>query len=233
MLSAEIDGAVELREAMHKFTPDLANNLENEMAKALQPIVTKARGLVPNAAPLSNWQRYSMLHKGKFPIFNANEIRRGIYSSTTPTQPNRKGFSYAAQIVNSTAAGAIYETAGRKNPNGRKQNKMVAYAVKTSPFTQEFGGYRRDTNKKYSSSSNPNAGKQFIDSLPELYKTERIKGQVGRRSRKSDGRLIFKAWGQNQGRVNSAVLTALDTSIKEFHARTNNVSKPFTKKRAA
>ena len=55
MLSAELDGAVELRKAMHKFTPNLANNLEAYMAHALRPIVNKARGEVLSEAPLTKW----------------------------------------------------------------------------------------------------------------------------------------------------------------------------------
>ena len=71
-------------------------------------------------------------------------------------------------------------------------------------------------------SNNPNAGRQFIAAMPPLYKSERIKGQSGRRTKKFDGRLIFRAWGEDQGRANSAVLTAIDKSVRAFHARTNN-----------
>lgn len=231
MLSVEIDGAVELRDAMTRFTPDLAKNLDEDMRAALRPIVRKARGFVPAQAPLTNWNIYSQEQKGRFPWFNSLEIRRGIVETTETPAANRKGFSYAASILNTTAGGAIYETAGRKNPNGRKQNPIVAYAVKTGPYTQTFGGYRRDTNKKLSSSNNPNAGKQFINAMPPLYKSGRVKGQSGRRTKRFDGRLIFRAWGEDQGRANNAVLTALDSSIKQFHTRTKNKHK--TVKRVA
>ena len=35
MLSVELDGAVELRSAMWRFTPDLAQNLDNEIQTSL------------------------------------------------------------------------------------------------------------------------------------------------------------------------------------------------------
>ena len=201
MASVEIDGGVELRKAMKKFAPDLAANLEKEMNDALYPIARKARGFVPATAPLSRWEIYSREKKGRFPWYNAMEIRQGIKHITEGSEPNRKGFAYAAQIVNTTAAGSIYETAGRKNPNGRKP----------AP--------KNNTSKRYSQSANPNAGRQFISALPPLYKTDRVKGQSGRRNRKMDGRLIFRAWGEDQGRANAAVLTSIDKAVRQFKNR--------------
>lgn len=218
MLSVEIDGGVELRDSMRRFTPDLAANLDKEMNDALYPIVRRARGFVPATAPLSRWEKASRNKTGNFPWYNAMEIRKGIDFTTEGTAPNKRGFSYAASIYNNTAAGSIYETAGRRNPNGRKQ----------SPFTNYYGkegevlGQKRSFNKRQSMSNNPNAGRQFIAAMPPLYKSERVKGQSGRRSKKFDGRLIFRAWGEDQGRANSAVLTAIDKSVRAFHARTNN-----------
>ena len=58
-MPTEIDGAVELRDALSVFTPDLAQNLERQFDKELAPIVMKARGYVPNSATLTNWAVYS------------------------------------------------------------------------------------------------------------------------------------------------------------------------------
>lgn len=232
MLSVEIDGAVELRDAMARFTPDLAKNLDEDMRAALRPIVRKARGFVPANAPLTQWNIYSNEQKGRFPWFNSLEIRRGIFETTETPKANRKGFSYAASIINSTAGGGIYETAGRRNPNGRKQAPMANVYTDAGTSNARFSGKRiRSGTKNQSRSNNPNAGKQFIDAMPPLYKSERVKGQSGRRTKRFDGRLIFRAWGEDQGRANNAILTALDSSIKKFHARTNNRHK--TVKRVA
>jgi hypothetical protein len=204
MLSAELDGAVELRKAMHKFTPDLANNLEAYMAHALRPIVSNARSFVPSQAPLSTWELYSRERKGRFPMYDSAAIKAGIEASTEPTKPNRKGFAYAAEVVNSTAIGSIIETAGRKNPNGRKKAQ------------------KGDTSRKYSQSANPYAGKQFIDALEPIFKVQskNHKGASGRR--KMNGRLIFKAWGQDEGKINGTILHVVNKTIQEFHKRTNN-----------
>lgn len=202
MLSAELDGAVELRKAMHKFTPNLANNLEAYMAHALRPIVSKARGEVPSEAPLSKWALYSREKKGNFPFYNSAEIKAGIDSSTEPTKPNRRGFAYAAEIVNSTATGSIIETAGRKNRNGRKQAQ------------------KGDTSRRYSQSANPYAGKQFIDALEPIYKVQSKTRKVASGRRKMNGRLIFKAWGEDQGKILGNILGVVDRTIQEFHRQT-------------
>ncbi len=95
-----------------------------------------------------------------------------------------------ATIFNKSAAGAIYETAGRKNPDGQPPAKRtIAYrGGKVVPAWQSG----RDIN----TSANPKAGKQFIDSMPELYIAQRQAGQRGRSSRKMNGRLIFRAVGR-------------------------------------
>jgi hypothetical protein len=48
-------------------------------------------------------------------MYDAAIAKRGITYRTTPSKPNRSGFSALASIFNKTAAGAIYETAGRKS----------------------------------------------------------------------------------------------------------------------
>lgn len=229
MASVEIDGGVELRKAMYKFSPNLASRMEDEMIEALAPIVRKARGFIPVEAPLSTWQLYSVKQIGRFPHYNALEIARGIYVDTTPTKPNRKGWSYAASIKNTNAAGAIIETAGRKNKNGRKQAQMVNVYNKQGQLI----GRKMNSSKRFSQSANPNAGRQFIEALGDLTNADprlKIIGKegsgyigAGKGSRKWKGRLIYKAWAQDKGRAAGAVNTAIDKAVQEFNRNTLNL----------
>jgi hypothetical protein len=50
-----------------------------------------------------------------FPMYDATEVRRGVGYKLTPSKPNRQGWSSTVSIHNKTAAGAIFETAGRKS----------------------------------------------------------------------------------------------------------------------
>ena len=114
-----IKGAVALRKALRQFTPDLAKQLPKEMAVALKPVVKAARGYAPSESQiLSNWKPRSF-SEARFPTYNAKLVKAGIGYKTTPSKPNRRGFRSLARLFNKTAAGAIYETAGRKNPSSR------------------------------------------------------------------------------------------------------------------
>jgi len=117
-MPATVKGGVELRKALRNFAPELGKETQKEIANALKPIVKEARGYV-TVSPLSNWAREG----GKFPVFNASIIKRGIGYKTTPSKPNKKGFRALAQIRNMSAAGAIYETAGRRAPGTKPSSR--------------------------------------------------------------------------------------------------------------
>ena len=211
-MPVEVKGAINLRKALKKFTPDLAKETQKELGALLKPVTTKARGFIPSSAPLSGWARSSI--NGKFPQWDSTAAKRGIGYKTTPSRPNRQGFRALARIVNASAAGAIYETAGRKNPEGRKQSSQIT--VKKSYYSYE---YTRKGTKKESGSRNPYAGAQFIDALNEqgLIVDANSRTGVGRRGRKMKGRAIFRAWKEDGGKTNAAVNKAIEASKSKFY----------------
>lgn len=219
-MATEIDGAVELKAALQRFTPDLAYHMEKRIDKALIPIVKEARDLVPSQATLSTWAAYSMKHIGTFPAFNSLQVKAGIKYTTNPSKPNRKGFSYAAMIYNASVGGAIYETAGRKNPYGRPVNPYAGKEKEITDIDPELlAAYKHKLkNKKYSRSANPNAGRQFIQSMPPLVDARSNKLR-GRRGRNMKGRLIYKAWKHNEGRAYNEVNLAIQDAINQFYKR--------------
>ena len=202
-MATTLKGASQLRTALRKFEPDLAKELQDEMAAFLKPIVQKARGYVPSDFTPSHWRGETKT--GKWPIYNASLMRRGIGYKTTPSRPNRRGFSYAASIANKTASGAIFETAGRKNPGGMMK------APKGTPRT----------NKNFSHSNNPNAGAQFIRALENASPIAQGNTRTGsgRRGRYMKGRLIYRAWAEDQGKTNAAIIKALEGAANKFRAR--------------
>jgi hypothetical protein len=135
-----VKGAVALRKALKEFTPDLAKQLPKEMAIALKPVVKAARGYAPSESQvLSGWKPRSM-GEGRFPTYNASMVKAGIGYKTTPSKPNRRGFRSLARLFNKTAAGAIYETAGRKTPDSRfVQNLNSKYVT-----NERWGSFRSD-----------------------------------------------------------------------------------------
>jgi hypothetical protein len=189
-----VKGVIELRKALNKFAPDLAKELTKEITTSLKVIQRSARGFVPSSAPsnLYNWDRVSSSNpktfntSGRvraFPRYDAAVIKRGIVYRTGYGKPNSKGFRSLFRVRNNSAAGAIYETAGRKNPNGDPKSK----------------------------SNNPTAGARFVQQGP-LYGRKRD-GQDMR------GRVIFRAWEQDEGKQTEAIFKAIETARLKLNKR--------------
>ena len=171
-MPATIKGAVALRKSLRQFSPDLAKTLPKEVAAALKPITKAARGYLPdNGQVLSGWLPRQM-SEGRFPTYNARIVKAGIGYKTTPSKPNRRGFRSLARVFNKTAAGAIYETMGRKTP--------------TSRFVQ-------NQQSKYASS---------------------MKGDG-----KLQGRALFRAYDENNGKAREAVLAAIKGAADKLNKR--------------
>ena len=182
---------------LDEFEIDLSRDMNRKIAKAMEPIARKARGFVPAAPPasLKNWLRENTVEYQPyraFPVYDSAEIKSGIYYKPGLQKENRKGFAKAFVIVNESAAGAIYETAGRRHPNG---------------------------NPAKSRSANPKAGKWFIEALPPVSKRSQAPGKRGRRGKSGDGRLIFRAWNEDQGKVLGAFNAAVNYAKGEFNKR--------------
>jgi hypothetical protein len=187
-MPVEFKGVDNLRKAMKNYAPDLDKALKKELTALASPVVNKARGYAPAVAPLTNWGREG----GKFPTYNGSLVKRGIRFSTA-RKKNSRGFSSSVRIVNATAAGAIYETAGRKNPWG-----------------QPWVGPAGPAGKKYSHSINKYAGRDFNAAMGGVFKG---KGE-------EKGRLIYRAWEEDQGKTQDAMIKAITRADSEFQKKT-------------
>lgn len=167
-MPTEVKGADKLRKALKQYEPDLAKATTKELGNLLKPIAAKARGYMPAESPLSGWAERAD-GKGKFPTYNPSIAKKGITYKTSPSRPNNRGWRSLVSLLNKSAAGAIYETAGRKNPGGN--------------FSPRLGG-------------DP-------------------KGQG-----KLQGRGIFRAWNEDQGKTQGAVIKALEGAAAKFNAKT-------------
>ncbi len=74
------------------------------------------------------------------------------------------------------------------------------------------------TGKQYSKSLNPNAGQQFMESINSTGQlvNARPKGMKGRPTRKQTGRALYRAWAEDNGVANAAVIKAIENSIANF-----------------
>ena len=218
-MPVELKGADKLRKALKEFEPDLAKKTNKQMSAALKPITNRARGFLPsNTAMLSGWTSASSSSETtkyrEFPKYDQGQAKKGVSYSTRPSKPNQRGFVSLARIVNTSAGGAIYETAGRLNPSG--QPSQASTRGKFSDYI--------DTSNKVNKSLNPNAGKQFIGRANATGKLvnarPRQQGEAGRATRKMTGRVIFRAFAEDQGKVTAAIVKAIGSSAIEFKSKT-------------
>jgi hypothetical protein len=197
-MSVKLDGYKETLRAIRKVDPELLKEMNKEIKGIMIPIRDKARGYAPTAAPggLYNWDEGTVGKKitarnsafrtfnseGKlrrFPFYDAEAARKGIYYSAAPSERNKNGFRAMYYIANKSASGAIYETAGRTNPGGSPKSK----------------------------SNNPGAGANFVSRMGPLYGD----------SREMRGRMIFRAWAEDQGKVQASVIKAIENTINSFN----------------
>jgi hypothetical protein len=171
-MPASVKGAVALRKSLRQFSPDLAKALPKEVGAALKPITKAARGYLPDDNQvLSGWLTREG-SQARFPSYNARIVKQGIGYKTTPSKPNRRGFRSLARVFNKSAAGAIYETMGRKTPQSRLvQNQQGKYG-------------------------------------------SQMKGDA-----KMEGRALFRAYEENNGKARDAVLKAIQGAANKLNAR--------------
>jgi hypothetical protein len=118
-MPTRIQGVIAYRKALRKFEPELAKETTKQITAFLKPVVRNAKGFIPsNAQAPSGWlQRPNAKGRWANRYFDSAQVKNGITYKTSPSKANRSGFRALASIFNKSAAGAIYETAGRKSGN--------------------------------------------------------------------------------------------------------------------
>ena len=219
-MPTEVENALELRLALKKYMPDLAKETQDEMANALRPVVARARGFIPaDSRLLSGWVKgtasIDTIDYRAFPTFNSGDAKRGLGYRVTPSRPNKSGFVSLARIQQANAGGAIYETAGRLNPNGKRQGPIV------NRYLNGVYDQTTHTGKQYSTSLNPNAGQQFMESINSTGQlvNARPKGMQGRPSRKQIGRAMYRAYAEDNGVALKALMKAIENAKYKFEEK--------------
>ena len=212
-MPVKLSGAPKLRLAMKKFPTELDKETQKGLRRVLASVTGKAKGYLPSDnLMLSGWTSAASSEDTAqyraFPKYDQGKAIRGIKTKTTSSKPTRNGWASLVSIENSNAGGAIYETAGRKNRDGQPHQETTR---------GKYSSYI-DTSNKVSKSLNKNAGKQFIARLNQTgeLKNAREQGIAGRGTRKLTGRVIFRAWAEDQGKANAAVVKAVEAATNKL-----------------
>jgi hypothetical protein len=200
-MPVNVTGVQDTLKAMRKFDPDLAKQMNMQIKNAMMPILNKAQGYAPaNSAMLSGWTKADAFGPQSrkyraFPKYDQSEVVKGIIyrqgannSGEVAGAKFRRRFQVTHYIANTSAGGAIYETSGRLSAS-----------------------------RKPSRSLNPNARAQFLEPLGPLYGT---RGTSDPRFGNTDqrGRLIYRAWDEDNGKAAQAVNLALNVAVAQFNA---------------
>jgi hypothetical protein len=205
---AYVEGFVETKRALRKFAPDLYKEMNREIRHAMAGIINDAKKKLPSEFP---YELRNFNDKGKdvqsrtskarpFPVYNHSVVRKGLVYSFTGQRPSTGGFKALYSLMNKSAAGAIIETAGSKNPAGQPHISQRRYG---------------QSSKNMSMSQNPDAGKHFINMM--TYEVGSLKS-AGANS-KYRGRLLIAAYAENQGRAVSQIMKAINKASTDFNNR--------------
>lgn len=207
-MPAYVEGFVETKRALKRFAPDLYKEMNKEIRHAMAEVVNDAKAKLPSSFPyeLRNFNepatpRQSGTSKERpFPSYNSSVVRRGLTYSFTGQRPSSGGFKALYSLLNKSAAGAIMETAGTVNPQGR------------APISGRRWG---QSSKNMSMSKNPNAGAHFINMMNIEVGLLKKAGA----NDKYKGRLMVAAYAENQGKAVNRIMKAINVASAIFNNR--------------
>ena len=196
-MPVNLEGVKGTLKALRKIDPELLKEMNKEIKGVMIPIRDKARGYAPSPVPgnLYNWNEGTKGRK----ITARNSAFRTL---------NTEGRLRMFPLYDATAATkGIYYTAAptRRNRAGWSSQYIIANSS-ASGSIYETAGRKNPGGDSRSRSNNPGAGANFISRMGPLY------GEGTSR-----GRMIFRAWSEDQGKATAAVIRALENTIAAFN----------------
>lgn len=221
-MPAEVVGVKDVMKGLSFIDEDMYARIKSAIDPLMRQVEATAKGYVPaNTEVLSGWSKpiSSNVDYRPFPKYDANIVKGGIGYKEGQNKKFKNGFQVENYVYNVSAAGRIYETSGRLNPQGRAPFTSINPGGGTLAFKQSGSARSKSRSTRAYNSNNPFAGYQFVTDLPELTKQPKIK-DVRSAGRKGSGRLIYKAWAKDSPRVYDAILKAITATADYFNNTT-------------
>lgn len=221
-MPAEVVGVKEVMKGLSFIDEDMYNRIKKVLDPQMRQVEATAKGYVPsNAEVLSGWSKpiTSQVDYRPFPKYDANNVRGGIGYKEGQNRRFKNGFQVENYVYNISAAGRIYETAGRLNPQGRAPFTSINPGGGTLAFKQSGSARSKSRATRSYNSNNPFAGYQFVTDLPELTKQPKIK-DVRSAGRKGSGRLIYRAWAKDSPKIYDSIVKAITATADYFNDTT-------------
>jgi len=195
-LPVEIKGLAETLTAMRKFEPDLAKNLNKEVRALLTPVQKNAQAYVPTENPIPHLRNW-MLGSSKQKVSKETSMfRRGTFPKFNAALVRRGIKIYIGKTVPNNRGFVTFY---------RIENQTAAGAI------METSGRANGKSRRVYSSNNPEAGIAFRSAMGG-----QLKGHD-----KLRGRLIYRAYEEDQGKTTARLVKAVEKTVVQFKQRAN------------
>ena len=150
-MPVEVVGVKDVLAGLSFIDEDMRQRIRIAIDPIMRSVADKAKGFVPdNGSVLSGWTKASWNYwtnevSVPFPKYDANTVKAGIGYNAGENQTQKNGFKVSNYVYNVSAAGRIYETAGRNNPQGRAPFQQIDPSRPNTTFgaVQGFEGKKR------------------------------------------------------------------------------------------
>ena len=222
-MPAKVVGVEDVLKGLSFFDDDMYNRIKTVLGPLMRDVESTAKSDVPsNGEMLSGWSKPISSPDIKyrpFPKYDAATVKGGIGYKEGQNRKFKNGFQVENYVYNVSAAGRIYETAGRVNPQGRAPFTSIHEGGGVVAYEKERTGKSRSRATRSYNSNNPFAGYQFVSSLETLTSQPKIAGVRGG-NRKTKGRLIYKAWAKKSPGIYQEIIKTINTKAVDFNKAT-------------
>ena len=136
MPAVEVVGVKDVLKGLEFIDENMRQKIRTAIDPLMRGVASKAKGFVPdNGSVLSGWSKPSnpTINFKPFPKYDAAIVKSGIGYNAGENQTFKNGFKISNYVYNVSAAGRIYETSGRNNPQGRAPFQQIDPSTPNSP----------------------------------------------------------------------------------------------------
>jgi len=126
-----IFGYNDFKRELKNVAPELRKAMDAEIRDYLKPVVNRAKSRVPGTV-MRNWRRPKNARGNSLwaeRAWDAGEVRKGIVVRQNTRRSRGQAVAAAWLIQNKSAAGAIYETAGKKSAGKGASGRAFVNAI--------------------------------------------------------------------------------------------------------
>lgn len=132
--SVTIENVAQVRRIINSFAPEIKKALDQANRATAAPLLNMAKGNFPES-PMAKWGKWTDA-RGRDLSYNASAVRKGI-KIKAGKRSRYSPWSAVTELQNTTAAGAIFEMAGRKtNSSQFTQNLQNIFFVRTAGLSR-------------------------------------------------------------------------------------------------